>query len=392
MINNLVFKSSVSDDLKKITEKVFSSGRISAEEGIILYEKAELSLLALMADHIRGKKNGNYTYYIKNIHIEPTNICVYKCRFCSYSRKAGEAGSWEMSIEEIVEKVKAAIQKRISEIHIVGGVHPDRDLSYYTEVIREVKKAAAGKHIKAFTAIELDYMFKKSGKSYKEGFYILKEAGLNSIPGGGAEIFSEEIRRQICLSADSPRCETGKAGENKPGGETWLKIHEVAHNCGIPSNATMLYGHIENYRHRIDHMEKLRELQDRTGMFNAFIPLKYRNKNNELSLPKETSITEDLRNYAVSRIFLDNFGHIKAYWPMIGKDTTRLSLSFGVDDIDGTIENSTRIYSMAGVEEQHPAMNSKELHDLIIDAKKIPAERDSLYNIVKAKHKNHTAI
>lgn len=377
MINNLVFKSSVSDDLKKITEKVLSSGRISAEEGIMLYEKAELSLLALMADHIREKKNGNYTYYIKNIHIEPTNICVYKCRFCSYSRKAGEAGSWEMSIEEIVEKVKAAIQKGVSEIHIVGGVHPDRDLSYYTKVIREVKKAAAGKHIKAFTAIELDYMFNKSGKSYREGFYILKEAGLNSIPGGGAEIFSEEIRRQICPP-------TGQAGENKPAGETWLKIHEVAHNCGIPSNATMLYGHIENYRHRIDHMEKLRELQDRTGMFNAFIPLKYRNKNNELSSLKETSITEDLRNYAVSRIFLDSFGHIKAYWPMIGKATTRLSLSFGVDDIDGTIEDSTRIYSMAGVEEQRPAMNLEELHDLIVDAKRIPVERDSLYNRINS--------
>ena len=361
-------KSSVSGDLKKIAGKVFSLERISAEEGILLYEKAGLSLLALMADYIREKKNGNYTYYIKNIHIEPSNICVYNCRFCSYSRKTGETESWEMNIDEIVEKVKSAIPKNISEIHIVGGVHPERDLLYYAEMLAKIRKVAPKIHIKAFTAIELDYMFAKSGKSYNEGFSILKESGLNSIPGGGAELFSEEIRQQIC--------------KNKPTGEVWLKIHEAAHTCDIPSNATMLYGHIENYRHRIHHLEKLRELQDKTGKFNAFIPLKYRNKNNELSSLNEASITEDLRNYAVCRIFLDNFNHIKAYWPMIGKATTQLSLSFGVDDIDGTIEDSTRIYSMAGGEEQRPAMNTEELCNLILDAKRTPVERNSLYNTI----------
>lgn len=368
MLSALIQKSSISHDLKRIAEKVYSTERITVDEGLTLFERADLSLLALLADFVRVKKNGQSTYFIKNIHIEPTNICIHKCRFCSYSRKAGEEGSWELSIEEIIDQVGSAIEKGISEIHIVGGVHPDRDLSYYAGLISEVRKVAAGTHIKAFTAVELDHMFKKSGKSYNEGFEILKEAGLDSIPGGGAEIFNEEIRSQIC--------------ETKSGSAIWLKIHEAAHRCSIPSNATMLYGHIENYSHRIDHLNRLRELQDMTGGFNAFIPLKYRNKNNELSSLKEVSITEDLRNYAVCRIFLDNFTHLKAYWPMIGKATTQLALSFGVDDIDGTIEDSTRIYSMAGVEDQSPAMTSEELHEIIIGAKRIPAERDGLYNIL----------
>lgn len=355
--------------MKAIAEKVIASERISFDEGLHLYEVADLSYLSLLADFVRKKKNGDYVYYIRNTHIEPTNICVYKCRFCSYSRKEGEAGSWEMTVPEMISKIKDAIDKGISEIHIVGGVHPERDLEYYANLIREVRKSAPGKHIKAFTAIELDYMFGKSGMNYEEGFNILRKAGLDSIPGGGAEIFSPEIRKQIC--------------GNKSTGETWLAIHEAAHLCGIPSNATMLYGHVENYRHRMDHLDKLRALQDRTGKFNAFIPLKYRNKNNELSNLKEVSIIEDLRNYAVCRVFLDNFPHIKAYWPMIGKSTTQLSLSFGVDDIDGTIEDSTRIYSMAGVEDQKPALSSDELNDIIISAKRIPAERDSLYTILK---------
>jgi len=364
----LIKKFGIDNELKTIAEKVIASERINEEEGLLLYEKAELSLLALLADHVREKKNGKHAYYIKNIHIEPTNICVYKCRFCSYSRKEGETGSWEMTIEEIIKVVKEALKKNISEIHIVGGVHPERDIYYYAELLNEVRGVAGKAHIKAFTAIELDYMFRKSVKTNREGFEILKEAGLNSIPGGGAEIFSEDIRKQIC--------------ENKSTGNTWLEIHEAAHQCGIPSNATMLYGHIESYRHRIDHLERLRQLQDRTGMFNAFIPLKYRNKNNELSSLKEVSITEDLRNYALCRIYLDNIKHLKAYWPMIGKGTTQLSLSFGVDDIDGTIEDSTRIYSMAGVEEQNPVLATEEINKMIIDAKRVPAERDSLYNII----------
>jgi aminodeoxyfutalosine synthase len=364
----LINKSAIGNELKTIAGKIIASERINSAEGLLLYQKADLSLLALLADFVRAGKNGKLAYYIKNIHIEPTNICVYKCRFCSYSRKEGEEGSWEMTIDEIINIVKEALKKNISEIHVVGGVHPERDIYYYARLLSEIRNVAGNTHIKAFTAIELDYMFRKSGKTNSEGFEILKEAGLNSIPGGGAEIFSEDIRKQIC--------------ENKSTGNTWLEIHEAAHKCGIPSNATMLYGHIENFSHRIEHLECLRQLQDRTGMFNAFIPLKYRNKNNELSSLKEVSITEDLRNYAVCRIYLDNIKHLKAYWPMIGKETTQLSLSFGVDDIDGTIEDSTRIYSMAGVEEQNPVLTTEEIHKMVIDAKRIPAERDSLYNSI----------
>lgn len=362
-----VIKISLSDKfLRTVSEKVFSSERITSEEGILLYEKADLSLLAVLADHVRKRKNGDKVYYIRNLHVEPTNICVYNCRFCSYSRKKDETGSWEMSIEEMIENVSVAIKKGISEVHIVGGVHPDRDLKYYESLIKCVRSLSGNVHIKAFTAIELEYMFRKSGVSNEEGFSILKKAGLNSIPGGGAEIFDDGIRKKIC--------------EKKPDGKTWLEIHEAAHDCGIPSNATMLYGHLENYSQRIDHLEKLRHLQDKTKMFNAFIPLKFRNKNNKLDKIQEASVTEDLRNYAVSRIYLDNFPHLKAYWPMIGKQTTQLSLSFGVDDIDGTIEDSTKIYSMAGVEEQHPSMNEDELRELIIQAKRTAVKRDSLYN------------
>jgi aminodeoxyfutalosine synthase len=364
-----VIKISLADKfLRTVSEKIFSTERITEEEGNLLYQKADLSLLSVLADHVRKTKNGDKVYYIRNLHVEPTNICVYNCRFCSYSRKKNEAGSWELSNEKMLKDISAAITQGISEVHIVGGVHPDKDLKYYEDLIKSVRSLSATIHIKAFTAIELDYMFRKSGVSNEEGFLILKEAGLNSIPGGGAEIFDKVIRKQIC--------------EKKPDGKTWLAVHEAAHNCGIPSNATMLYGHLENVSHRIDHLEKLRQLQDRTKMFNAFIPLKFRNKNNELNKIPESSVTEDLRNYALSRIYLDNFPHIKAYWPMIGKQTTQLSLSFGVDDVDGTIEDSTKIYSMAGVEEQHPSMNENELREMIIQAKRTPVKRDSLYNTI----------
>lgn len=371
LLEKLISNSSITADLKMVAAKVCSLQRINENEGLLLYEKADLSFLALLADFIQKKKNQDHVYFIKNIHLEPTNICIHNCKFCSYSRKKGAIGSWEMSINEIKEKVQSAVAKNISEIHIVGGVHPERDLFYYTNLISEVRKQAPHIHIKAFTAVELDYMFSKANMSVHEGFEMLKKAGLNSIPGGGAEIFSDDIRNQICSS--------------KSNAETWLRIHETAHQCGIVSNATMLYGHIETYTHRIDHLSRLRLLQDRTHLFNAFIPLKYRNKNNDLRLPEEVPITEDLRNYALCRIFLDNFPHIKAYWPMIGKATTQLSLSFGVDDIDGTIEDSTKIYTMAGVEEKNPTLTISEMIQLIQNARKIPVERDSWYHPINNK-------
>lgn len=351
-----------------IAEKVLAGKRIDISECDQLYHTDNLPLLSVLSNHVKTKINGNAVYFNRNIHIEPSNICIYNCRFCSYSRKQGQQGSWELSVDEILEKIAAIKDKKITEIHVVGGAHPDRDLYFYANLLSQIKKLKPHIHIKAFTAVELEYMIKKSGLELREGLAVLKISGLDSIPGGGAEIFNKEIRHKIC--------------NEKTDGVSWLKIHEMAHQLGIPSNATMLYGHLEKYSHRCDHLKKLRDLQDKTCKFNAFIPLKYKNKNNELSEIQETSIIEDLKNYAVSRIFLDNIPHIKAYWPMIGKETTQLSLNFGVDDIDGTIEDSTKIYEMSGGE-QKPALSVKQLSELIRKTGRKPVERDSLYNVIK---------
>ena len=256
----------------------------------------------------------------------------------------------------------------VTEVHIVGGVLPKYDVSFYAELFKTIKKHRPELHIKALTPVEYHYIFKKEKISYEEGMALMLEAGLDSMPGGGAEIFHPEIRDQI-------------AG-GKCSGEEWLRIHEIWHDLGKKSNATMLYGHIESYFHRIDHLEKLRNLQDKTGGFQTFIPLKFRNKDNQLSHLKEVSALDDLRNYAVSRIYLDNFDHIKAYWPMIGRNMAQLSLSFGVDDIDGTIDDTTKIYSMAGSEEQTPSMSTRDLVNLIKAVGKYPLERDTLYNVL----------
>jgi aminodeoxyfutalosine synthase len=366
-IENAVNRSTITDELKFISKKILNFERINIQEGIILYKNGELGFLGMLANYIRENKNKNFVYYNQNIHIEPTNICLYKCRFCSYSSK-NEHDSWELSEKQIIDKIKDNIHHEISEIHIVGGVHPDRDLHYYGNIIKKIKVLFPTIHIKAFTAVEIDYMINKSGLSLDEGLKTLKSYGVDSIPGGGAEIFDEDIRKKICGAKSSS--------------EIWLKVHEKAHQIGIPSNATMLYGHIEQYEHRIEHLHLLRDLQDRTKGFNAFIPLKFRNKKNELSGIKEVSVLEDLKNYAVCRIFLDNIPHIKAYWPMIGKETAQISLSFGVDDLDGTIHDSTKIYSKAGAEELYPVMRKQEMIDFIKNTNRIPMERDSLYNII----------
>lgn len=364
-LNELVLISN--DHLQHIAKKVFSNQRITPEEGITLYEKAELGFLGILANYIRNKKHENNTYFNRNFHIEPTNICVFTCKFCSYSRtlKAKEEG-WELSVEQMLNKVKSYDNSPVTEVHIVGGVHPKMNLFFFCELLKKIKAHRPDLHIKGFTAVELDYMFRKARLSIAEGLSTLKESGLNSLPGGGAEIFHSEVRQKIC--------------NDKVTAENWLLIHETAHQLGMASNATMLYGHIEEFEHRIHHMEELRKLQDKTRGFNAFIPLKFRNKNNEMSYVKENTTIEDLRNYAISRIYLDNFEHIKAYWPMIGRETAQLSLSFGVNDIDGTIDDSTKIYTMAGVEEQYPSMTTQELVKLIIEVGRKPIERDTLYN------------
>lgn len=356
------------DECAAIAAKVLDGKRITPEEGVTLFEKSSLSLLAVLASEVRRRLNGTNTYFNHNFHIEPTNICVYNCRFCSYHKNQGEPESWEYSIDQMMEIVKRFDGEPVTEVHIVGGVHPDYDIHYWGALLQRIRKHRPGLHIKAFSAVEIEYMINKAGVSIEEGLRILKAYGLDSIPGGGAEIFDEKIRGEIC--------------REKTTSAAWLQIHEAAHRAGIPSNATILYGHLENYAHRIDHMERLRSLQDKTGGFNAFIPLKYRSANNSMSFLGETSLTEDLRNYAMSRIYLDNVRHIKAYWPMIGREATALSLSFGVDDIDGTIDDTTRIYSMAG-SEKSPSMSRTEMAILIRNAGYRPLERDTLYNIVR---------
>lgn len=355
-------------ELLKISEKIDEGKRISPEDGLILYQKATLPLLGLFAGVVRRRINGENAFFIRNFHIEPTNKCIYNCRFCSYHKPSGHPESWEFSHDQMLETVKRFDDKPVKEVHIVGGVHPDHDLHYYGTLIRKIKNYRPHLHVKAFSAIELDYMIRKNGYSLEDGLRQLKEYGLDSIPGGGAEIFDEKIREVIC--------------PEKTSSERWLKIHETAHFAGIPSNATILYGHIETYAHRIDHMERLRKLQDKTKGFNAFIPLKYKKENNSMSHLGEVSIAEDLRNYAVARIYLDNIPHLKAYWPMTGKELAQLSLFFGTDDLDGTIDDTTRIYSMAGAEERNPEMSTDEICNLIKDAGFTPVERDSLYNFI----------
>ena len=353
-----------------IAKKIMDGKRINDEECLLLFEKASLGLVASLANFVREKKHGDVTYFNRNFHIEPTNVCVFSCKFCSYSRLyAHRDEGWVLSMEQMMDIVKSYDGKPVTEVHIVGGVHPKMDLDFFCDLVSKIKEHRPALHIKGFTAVELDYMFRKAKLSIDEGMLKFKNAGLQSLPGGGAEIFDEEVRSKI--SAD------------KVDAEGWLKIHEAAHKLGMHTNATMLYGHIENYAHRIDHMSRLRSLQDRTRGFNTFIPLKFRNQNNDMSNVPESSIVEDMKMYAVARIYLDNFPHLKAYWPMLGRQNAQLSLSFGVNDIDGTIDDSTKIYSMAGSEEQTPSMTTQEMVTLIRQAKRTPVERDTLYNVIE---------
>jgi aminodeoxyfutalosine synthase len=356
-------------DLKNIAKKIKEERRINDNECITLFEKADLAFVGVLANFVREKLHADKTYFNRNFHIEPTNVCVFSCKFCSYSRLyANKEEGWELSIVQMLDIVKSYDGKPITEVHIVGGVHPKMNLTYFIELIQKIHAHRPNLHVKGFTAVELDYMFRKAKLSVEEGMKTLKEAGLQSLPGGGAEIFHEDIRKEIAA--------------DKVTGEGWLHIHETAHKLGMYSNATMLYGHIEKFEHRVDHMRKLRDLQDKTKGFNTFIPLKFRNSNNDMSNVAESTITEDMRMYAIARIYLDNFPHLKAYWPMLGRQNAQLSLSFGVNDIDGTIDDSTKIYSMAGSEEQTPTMTTDELVTLIKQVNRKPMERDTLYNVI----------
>lgn len=372
MINAIetVIANETNEDLREIAQKVINRQRITEKDGLLLFERGSLSFLGALANWVRETLHGDTTYFNRNFHIEPTNVCVFSCKFCSYSRLyAHKEEGWELTTAQMMDIVRKYDGQPVTEVHIVGGVHPKLNLEFFADLLKQIKAHRPDLHIKGFTAVELDYMFRKAKMTVREGLQYLKDAGLDSLPGGGAEIFDAEVREQICA--------------DKVDAEGWLNIHGTAHTLGMPSNATLLYGHVESYAHRIDHMERLRRLQDETKGFNTFIPLKFRNHDNEMSHIAEVSVIEDLKMYAVSRIYMDNFPHLKAYWPMLGRQTAQLTLSYGVNDIDGTIDDSTKIYSMAGSEEQNPAMSTSELVNLIHQAGRKAIERDTVYNVVK---------
>lgn len=356
--------------LKSIGQKIIQNERINFEDGVALFEKSSLPYVGALANWKRNELHGDITYFNRNFHIEPTNVCVFSCKFCSYSKLyAHKEEGWELTIDQMMDIVRSYDGKPVTEVHIVGGVHPKLTLAFFLDLMRAIKAHRPELHIKAFTPVELDYMFRKAKVSIQEGMRLAHEAGLDSLPGGGAEIFHPDVRTIIC--------------DDKVDANGWLEIHQTAHELGMHSNATLLYGHIEKYEHRVDHMERLRQLQDQTKGFNTFIPLKFRNKDNEMHDVPESTMLEDLKMYAISRLYLDNFPHIKAYWPMLGRQVAQLTLSYGVNDIDGTIDDTTKIYSMAGSEEQNPAMTTLELVRLIKQAKRTPIERGTLYNVIQ---------
>ena len=364
--------------LQEIGNKIIKNERLVFDEGVYLFEKASLPYVGALANWKRESLHGNKTYFNKNFHIEPTNVCVFSCKFCSYSKLyAHKEEGWELTIDQMLDIVKSYDGKPVTEVHIVGGVHPKLTLTFFLELMRAIKAHRPNLHIKAFTPVELEYMFRKANVTTKEGMRLAHEAGLDSLPGGGAEIFHPEIREQICA--------------DKATADQWLEIHETAHELGMHSNATLLYVHIEKYEHRIDHMECLRQLQDKTKGFNTFIPLKFRNEGNDMSHVPESTMSNDLKMYAISRLYLDNFPHVKAYWPMLGRDIAQLTLSYGVNDIDGTIDDTTKIYSMAGSEEQTPAMTTEQLVSLIKQVHRQPIERGTLYDVIKD-YSNHEFV
>ena len=360
--------------LERIKYKVLAGERISADEAMELFETDDIFTLGNIASHVAEKKNGKKVFFIRNRHINPTNICVNRCRFCAFSRSKGEEGAYELTIDEIIEKLHpshithhASRITSYQEVHIVGGLHPDRSFEYYLDMLLTIRKNFPSLHIKAFTAVEVDYMSRISGLSLEETLLALKRHGLNVMPGGGAEIFDGMIRSRLC--------------PEKISGERWLEVMETAHRLGIKTNATLLYGHIEDYRNRIDHLLKLRQLQDRTGGFQAFIPLSYHPKSTEIGGSYSSGI-DDLKTIAISRIFLDNFDHITAYWIMLGEKISQLLLLFGADDLSGTVIEEKITHSAGALSAE--SMTPEELIYLIRMAGKVPVERDCFYKEVKS--------
>jgi len=353
--------------LQKIKAKVLASQRITDEECLMLYQSSDLIALGEIANIVRERKNGNATYYNINRHLNYSNVCYVECKFCEFGQPKNSPKAYLFSLEEMKKIALQAAKENATELHIVGGLHPDYKIDYYENLLSELKKIAPALHLKAFTAVEIDYFAKVSKLSIEETLKRLSAAGLNSMPGGGAEIFAERIRKEIC--------------PNKISGERWLEIHRIAHRLGIHSNATMLYGHIEQDEDRVDHLRRLRDLQDETGGFQTFIPLSFIPFDTPMAhLPEPTGLT-DLKQIAVSRIYLDNFDHVKTYWVMSGLKIAQLALSFGADDLDGTITQE-KIVHMAGAKTPE-SLGADTIQALIREAGREPIERDTLYRIIE---------
>ncbi|MHB8171386.1 MAG: aminofutalosine synthase MqnE [Thermincolia bacterium] len=355
--------------LADILDKVEAGERLSREDGIRLMESNDMLMLGYMANLVRKRKNGDRTYFIVNRHINHTNICKARCKLCAFGKDADDPEAYLMTLDEIEAMAKECQDKRITEVHIVGGLHPDLTLEYFEEMLQRVSRVLPGVHIQAFTAVEIDYFAETSGLSPKEVLQRMQKVGIGSLPGGGAEIFSSRVRNLIC--------------EKKISGDRWLEIMEAAHSLGMRTNATMLYGHVETSEERIDHLIKLRELQDKTGGFLTFIPLAFHPKNTQLedlNLSRTTGY-EDLKVIAIARLMLDNFDHIKAYWVMIGPKLAQVSLAFGADDLDGTVLEERITHAAGGDTGQ--SLTKSEMVKMIKAAGRIPIERDTLYNTVE---------
>ncbi len=350
--------------LKAIQYKVDNNQRLDRKDALALFKSQDIFTIAKMAETVARRHNGDKVYYVRNIHVNPTNLCVNRCKFCAFSKSEGESGAYELSDRQILARIRKAMP--LSEVHLVGGLHPEWPFEHYLGTVKKIKRNFPDLHLKAFTAAEIDYMMRISGLTLDEVLLALKDAGLDAMPGGGAEIFAPSVRNKLC--------------PEKLTGARWLEVIEAAHNAGIKTNATMLYGHLEKHTHRVDHLLKLRELQDRTGGFQAFIPLSYHPDNTEIGGVSVSGL-DDLKTIAVSRLILDNFAHIKAYWVMLGEKISQLALRFGADDLDGTIVEEKVTYA-AGAKSRR-GITPEELKNIIRKVGKRPVERNCFYRQVR---------
>lgn len=350
-----------------ILEKVKNEKRLSLADGGRLYKSNNLLVLGYLANMVRERKNGNDAFFIYNQHINYSNVCTNLCKFCAFGKEKGDGQAYEMSVDQVMEKVRERLDEPISEIHMVGGIHPDLTYNYYLDILGAIKEVRPDVHIQAFTCVEIYHLAELAGKSVRDTIKELEEAGLGSVPGGGAEVFSPRIRALTC--------------DKKLSGEGWIDVARTVHGCGLKSNATMLYGHIETMEERLEHLDALRRLQDETAGFLAFIPLAFHPKNTAMAEHSSTTGMNDLKNIAVARLMLDNFPHIKAYWVMIGPKMAQIALSFGADDMDGTVKEEV-ITHMAGAETAQ-AIGHKTLISLISEAGRVPVQRGTLYDVIE---------